>query len=270
QPDADWAIADPYLCPLVMGKDVPFWPANGINLGVLPIKKRKWWKNMRLTFENVIPTYLDECGVLKAKCISLETYKIKIEVVDNVPTQGDAYGDCGVCVCIFLHRLCQNLPVGYLSKGLRVLAQAWFTKTTLKATYQELVYPLKVVSMREAPNDLQRVLPLSIVKPQPGRPKNTYRILSIREAPSLAGCSRCGIRGHNRNACNQPLPSQKGKQTQKRRSYNKQVIEEHLTGEALKDEEWARNGQIYQDWDDVVQPTVLIYNNYKMRIDVIL
>nr|GEX83666.1 hypothetical protein [Tanacetum cinerariifolium] len=88
-------------------------------------------------------------------------------------------------------------------------AQAWFMKTTLKATYQELVYPLKDVSMWEAPNDLQRVLPPSIVKPQPGRPINTYRILSMGEAPSLAGCSRCGIRGGNRNACNQPLPSQK-------------------------------------------------------------
>nr|GEW23947.1 transposase, MuDR, MULE transposase domain protein [Tanacetum cinerariifolium] len=84
-----------------------------------------------------------------------------------------------------------------------------FMKTTLKATYQELVYPLKDVSMWEAPNDLQRVLPSSIVKPQLGRPKNTNRILSIRESPSLAGCSRCGIRGHNQNACNQPLPSQK-------------------------------------------------------------
>nr|GEU47980.1 ribonuclease H-like domain-containing protein [Tanacetum cinerariifolium] len=31
QPDADWAIADPYFCPLVMGKDEPFWPANGVN-----------------------------------------------------------------------------------------------------------------------------------------------------------------------------------------------------------------------------------------------
>nr|GEY69892.1 ulp1 protease family, C-terminal catalytic domain-containing protein [Tanacetum cinerariifolium] len=150
QLDADWAIAGLYFCPLVMGKDVPFWPANGVkypvpwtevdrvfipinqpkkhyclavlhimaelitlydNLGVLPIKKRKWWKKIRLTFKNVIPTYLDECGVLKAKCISFETYKIKFEVVDNVPTQGDAYEDCGVWVCIFLHRLCQNLPI---------------------------------------------------------------------------------------------------------------------------------------------------------------
>nr|GEW77024.1 hypothetical protein [Tanacetum cinerariifolium] len=104
--------------------------------------------------------------------------------------------------------------------------------------------------MWEAPNGFQRVLPPSIVEPQPGRPKNTNHILLIGEAPSLAGCSRCGIRGHNQNACNQPLPSQK-----KWSSYKKQVTQEHLTGEALMDEERARNSRIYQDWDDVVQPT---------------
>ncbi|GKE34712.1 hypothetical protein Tco_1454034 [Tanacetum coccineum] len=33
-------------------------------------------------------------------------------VADNVPIQGNAYGDCEVWICIFLHRLCQNLLVG--------------------------------------------------------------------------------------------------------------------------------------------------------------
>ncbi|GJZ35525.1 hypothetical protein Tco_0581342 [Tanacetum coccineum] len=37
------------------------------SLGVPPIEKRDWWKEMRLAFQSVIPTYLDECGVLKAK-----------------------------------------------------------------------------------------------------------------------------------------------------------------------------------------------------------
>ncbi|GJX08066.1 ulp1 protease family, C-terminal catalytic domain-containing protein [Tanacetum coccineum] len=112
QPDADWAIVDPYFCPLVMEfKDVPFWPAIRVNLGVPPNENRKWWKKIRLRFENIIPSYLDECWVLKAKSISLENYKIKFEAADNVPTQGDAYRDCGVWVCIFLHRLCQNLSV---------------------------------------------------------------------------------------------------------------------------------------------------------------
>nr|GFB16314.1 ulp1 protease family, C-terminal catalytic domain-containing protein [Tanacetum cinerariifolium] len=109
EPDADWAIADPYFCLLVMGKYVSFWPTSGVKYHVPWTEVDQ--KKMRLAFENVIPTYLDECGVLNAKCTSLETYKIKFEVADNVPTQGDAYGNCGVWVCIFLHRLCQNLPV---------------------------------------------------------------------------------------------------------------------------------------------------------------
>ncbi|GJT03625.1 ulp1 protease family, C-terminal catalytic domain-containing protein [Tanacetum coccineum] len=148
--DDDWAIAGSYLCALVMRGEVPFWPANRVkypvpwtevdrvfipinepkkhyclavlhimsgvitlydSLGVPSIEHRDWWKKIRLAFEAVIPTYLDDCGVLKAKCTSIETYKVKFEVADNVPIQGNAYGDFGVWVCIFLHRLCQNLPV---------------------------------------------------------------------------------------------------------------------------------------------------------------
>nr|GEV91566.1 ulp1 protease family, C-terminal catalytic domain-containing protein [Tanacetum cinerariifolium] len=97
QPGADWAIVSLYLCAYVMRADVPFWLANGIkyhvpwievdkhimsgvitlydSLGVPPIEKRDWWKEIRLDFQSIIPTYLDECGVLKAKCLSLETYK---------------------------------------------------------------------------------------------------------------------------------------------------------------------------------------------------
>ncbi|GKF46795.1 ulp1 protease family, C-terminal catalytic domain-containing protein [Tanacetum coccineum] len=150
QPDDDWAIASPYFCALLMRGKVPFCPANGVkypipwtevdrvfipinkpkkhyflgvldimsgvitlydSLGVPPIEHIDWWKKMRLAFEAVIPTYLDECGVLKAKCISIETYKVKFEVADNVSLQGNASRDCGVWVCIFLHCLCQNLLV---------------------------------------------------------------------------------------------------------------------------------------------------------------
>nr|GEV71796.1 ribonuclease H-like domain-containing protein [Tanacetum cinerariifolium] len=42
--------------------------------------------------------------------------------------------------------------------------------------------------------------------------------------------------------------------TQKCRSYNKRVTHELLTSEAPLDEERLRNGRIYQDWIDVVQP----------------
>ncbi|GJU19892.1 transposase, MuDR, MULE transposase domain protein [Tanacetum coccineum] len=386
------------------------------SLGVPPIEHIDWWKKIRLAFKAVIPTYLDECGVLKAKCISIETYKVKFEVANNVPIQGNAYKDCGVC--IFLHRLCQNLSVNtdhdptlvglayrehmvdylwkyrireprfkkpdnqlnvlpqwqrltfanmlipppppepnikipqgnfhrsykgtnliavgmdgnnqilpiamgvtqaktgaswtwFLSRFVRKLlvtrlveylkgllqrcrkskgqnakepklegqrnlfvesipsflqqsgtsvcglincnlwAQPWFMNTTLKDTYRELVYPLKDVSMWEAPNDLQQVLPPRMVKQPAGRPKNTNRILSRGKAPSLDGCTRCGIRGHNQNSCTQLLPSQQGTHRQKRMSNKTHMTQEHLTREALLDEERARNGRIYQDCYDL-------------------
>ncbi|GJX25168.1 putative nucleotidyltransferase, ribonuclease H [Tanacetum coccineum] len=75
-------------------------------------------------------------------------------------------------------------------------AQPWFMNSTLKDTYRELVYPLKDVSTWEAPNDCNVSLH-SIGETTVVRPKNTNRILSKREAPSLDGCTRCGIRGHN-------------------------------------------------------------------------
>ncbi|GJW85180.1 transposase, MuDR, MULE transposase domain protein [Tanacetum coccineum] len=85
-------------------------------------------------------------------------------------------------------------------------AKPWFTKTTLKDTYQELVYPLKDPKLWETPNDLQVVLPPIMNKRPPGRLKNKDRIRSTNEAPTLASCTRCGMNGHNRNGCNQPFP----------------------------------------------------------------
>ncbi|GJU33217.1 transposase, MuDR, MULE transposase domain protein [Tanacetum coccineum] len=60
-------------------------------------------------------------------------------------------------------------------------AKPWFTKTTLKGTYQEMVYHLKDPSLWHAPNDLQLVLPSVMNKRQARRPKNKDRILSKGE-----------------------------------------------------------------------------------------
>ncbi|GJX18048.1 transposase, MuDR, MULE transposase domain protein [Tanacetum coccineum] len=86
-------------------------------------------------------------------------------------------------------------------------AKAWFLRRTLKATYQQLVYPLRDVTLWVTPNDLQVVLPPALVKPQPGQPKNKARIRSQGEEPRFNRCSRCSSIGHNRNACREPLPS---------------------------------------------------------------
>ncbi|GJZ27457.1 hypothetical protein Tco_0571710 [Tanacetum coccineum] len=69
---------------------------------------REWWSNMRKTR---IPQYLHDWGILEAKCIDPETYNIKFDVGKDVPLQGDAYGDCGVWVCINLYRLIHKMSL---------------------------------------------------------------------------------------------------------------------------------------------------------------
>ncbi|GKE00037.1 hypothetical protein Tco_1388020 [Tanacetum coccineum] len=40
-----------------------------------------------------------------------------------------------------------------------------------------------------------------------GRPKNTDRIKSQHEEPIQVRCSRCGVRGHTRASCHEPIPN---------------------------------------------------------------
>ncbi|GJY76278.1 transposase, MuDR, MULE transposase domain protein [Tanacetum coccineum] len=68
-------------------------------------------------------------------------------------------------------------------------AKDWFSRRTLKATYQQLMYPLPDVSMWVIPNDLHVVLPPALVKPQIGRPKDKDRIRSQGEEPKVNRCS---------------------------------------------------------------------------------
>ncbi|GJY09931.1 hypothetical protein Tco_0378116 [Tanacetum coccineum] len=142
-----------------------------------------------------------------------------------------------------------------LKKCISLWAKPWFTKTTLKDTYQELVYPLKDPKLWETPNDLQVVLPPIMNKRPAGRPKNKDRIRSTNEAPTLASCTRCGMNGHNRNGCSQPFPTKYA--TTKRR-------QEHLSQEARLDEERLRNGRIYMDWInyEATEPMVSHPDNY--------
>ncbi|GKE88487.1 phospholipase-like protein [Tanacetum coccineum] len=115
--DADWAIASSYFCGFVMRGDIPRWVCNGVRYPVMwadmeqVFETRKWWIKMRKAFKKYIPPYLQEWGILDAKGIPLESYKINFVVGKDVPIQGDAYGDCGVWVCIFLYRLIHKMAV---------------------------------------------------------------------------------------------------------------------------------------------------------------
>ncbi|GJZ39254.1 transposase, MuDR, MULE transposase domain protein [Tanacetum coccineum] len=162
-------------------------------------------------------------------------------------------------------RICRKwqlsgLPYGHVCDVCRVSgltncnlwAKPWFKKTTLKTTYQEMVYPLKDSKMWQAPNDLQLVLPPVMIKRPAGRPKNKDRILSTNEASTVALCTRCGIKGHNRNGCNQPFPTKIRRKSVRTNSLlQTPTWEEHLSEEARKDEERLRNGRVYMDWYDV-------------------
>ncbi|GJW09296.1 hypothetical protein Tco_1575123 [Tanacetum coccineum] len=133
--------------------------------------------------------------------------------------------------------------------------QPWFKKTTLKSTYQELVYPLKDPKMWQAPTELQLVLPPVMIKRPASRPKNKNRILSTNEFATIPSCTRCGMEGHNRNGCNQPfptiVPSQRRKSVRINSLIRTPTRDEHLSKEATLDEERLRNGRVYIDWDDV-------------------
>ncbi|PWA60179.1 transposase, MuDR, MULE transposase domain protein [Artemisia annua] len=90
-------------------------------------------------------------------------------------------------------------------------AKGWFSQTTLKRTYQQLVNPLK--EPWETPDEVEVVLPPAIVKRQPVRPKENQRIRSQGEEPRIVRCSRCGVAGHYRDACREPLPSENVRRT---------------------------------------------------------
>ncbi|GKE07707.1 transposase, MuDR, MULE transposase domain protein [Tanacetum coccineum] len=85
------------------------------------------------------------------------------------------------------------------------LALGWFRKTTLYSTYQDLVYPVGEPSSWVRPDGLQVVKPPNMNFRIAGRPKNTDRIKSQREEPIQVRCSRCGVRGHNRTTCHEPI-----------------------------------------------------------------
>ena len=110
-----------------------------------------------------------------------------------------------------------GLPCGHAIAAGRVLgltdssqlAKNWFMKTTLKATYEPLIFPTGDVSTWETPDNIQVVEPPIMDKRPAGRPKNKDRIRSRGEEPRQISCGRCGVVGHNRATCKQPLMRKK-------------------------------------------------------------
>ncbi|GJZ27002.1 transposase, MuDR, MULE transposase domain protein [Tanacetum coccineum] len=83
----------------------------------------------------------------------------------------------------------RKIPITSLMEWFRELLQNWYYEHRQK--YED---------------DIQLVLPPVMDKKLSGRPKNKDLIRSQGEGPIINKCGRCGVKGHNQNSCNVPLP----------------------------------------------------------------
>nr|GEU37520.1 hypothetical protein [Tanacetum cinerariifolium] len=71
---------------------------------------------------------------------------------------------------------------------------------------QGIIYPIRDVSSWHTPNDFPLLFPPILGNNLPGRPKTKDTIPSYGEGWKNNKCGRCGSKGHNRTACNVPVP----------------------------------------------------------------
>ncbi|GJT51441.1 phospholipase-like protein, partial [Tanacetum coccineum] len=148
-PEADWAIVSPHFSTCILNGMMQDYFSNGhmyplpwiavekvyfpvnepkqhwclaqleIRTGVVTFydslgwaggSRRRWWRRMKKVLPEKLTLYLLMHGIFDSKGISADHYKITYNYA-SVPFQASLYGDCGIWVCIFIYRLCRNLPV---------------------------------------------------------------------------------------------------------------------------------------------------------------
>ncbi|GKB07264.1 ulp1 protease family, C-terminal catalytic domain-containing protein [Tanacetum coccineum] len=134
EPNANWAMASPYLCDMLSRYHFPLYCADGVyfpinendshwvlgelhissglitiydSLGCPPngIETHLFWLDLMDKLQFHFLLFLDNAEVFEKKNIVKDEYSISFKFADGVPIQGGLYGDCGVWVCIFLYRL---------------------------------------------------------------------------------------------------------------------------------------------------------------------
>ncbi|GJY24451.1 transposase, MuDR, MULE transposase domain protein [Tanacetum coccineum] len=75
----------------------------------------------------------------------------------------------------------------------------WFKKEKYQGTYAESIHFVGDMHEWELPSHIHPAIPPRMDNPQPGRPKNTNRILSQGEEPRSIYCSRCHQAGYKRD-----------------------------------------------------------------------
>ncbi|GJW16908.1 phospholipase-like protein [Tanacetum coccineum] len=131
--EAEWAIISPYFSTSILSGSMPDYFSNGHmyplpwiavekleirngvvtfydSLGLAGVNRRRRWRQMKKLLPEKLTVYLLMHDIFKSKGISADDYKITYKY-DAAPFQASLFGDCGIWVCIFICRLCRNLPV---------------------------------------------------------------------------------------------------------------------------------------------------------------
>ncbi|GJT71005.1 putative reverse transcriptase domain-containing protein [Tanacetum coccineum] len=144
----------------------------------VPLDEIEIDENLRFVEE---PIEIVERDVKKLKRRRIPLVKVRLENSGkccNLSLEDKALLTGGDCYIPYFQL--SDLPCGQVCAIARLealtnvnnLAKPWFLNSTIKATYEGIVYPVKDIPTWQTPNDLQVVLPPVMGNKLPGRPKN--------------------------------------------------------------------------------------------------
>ncbi|GJY79013.1 transposase, MuDR, MULE transposase domain protein [Tanacetum coccineum] len=180
---------------------------------------RKWYYERRAKHQDASDDKLIEWATAKVKRRMLKSNNWTVKGVHERKVneirehkKHAVYLEKGECTCQKWQL--SGLPCSHKRAmarfaGLRSVAQLekpWFLNRNLKGTYAGIIYLVRDVSSWHTPDDFLLLLPSILGKNLPGRSKKKDCIPSQGEGWKNNKCGRCGSKGHNRMACNVPVP----------------------------------------------------------------
>nr|GEV62133.1 transposase, MuDR, MULE transposase domain protein [Tanacetum cinerariifolium] len=173
----------------------------------------------------------------------------------DVPIQGDAYGDCGVWMCIFLYRLIHKMAVS--AKDPQIASKAYtmegFDKaiSKLRGHRPEVVRKLKESCFEKC----SRVY----------FPRSHYNYMTSNSVESINSLTRIVRSVPITMLVEQP--NQRLKSIHINSLIRTPTREEHLSEEARLNEKRLRNRRVYMDWDDVQASGELVTTTEGMAVE---
>ncbi|GJZ98816.1 phospholipase-like protein [Tanacetum coccineum] len=177
-PKADWAIV---YFPVNEPKKHWCLAHLEIRIGVVTFydslgwaggSRRRWWRRMKKLLPEKLTLYLLMHGIFDSKGISADHYKITYNYA-SVPFQASLYFDCRIWVCIFIYRLCRNLPVAVDNDPLETAYNQALPSYKLSLDHNLTYSPLVTVV-----ND-SNLLPVILVHAFDSQPKSDKILLGF-------------------------------------------------------------------------------------------